>query len=242
MLLPETLAPPRRVSLLQMPTVLLVEDDVELARITQEYLVQHDFEVFIEARGDRAERRVRSLRPDIVILDIGLPGLDGFEVCRNLRTWFNGPILVLTARGDDTDQVVGLELGADDYVAKPAKPRVLLARLRSLLRRPARPNQSRIEVGDLVVDPSTREVTVGGRRVDFTTGEFDLLFILASRAGVVVSREDIMAAMRGIAYDGLDRSIDLRISRLRKKLGDATRPQRLIKSIRGVGYLLAPPT
>ncbi len=222
-----------------MQRVLLVEDDAELAQVTKEYLEQHDFEIDIEPRGDRAEARVRSLRPDAVILDIGLPGMNGFDICRNLRAWFRGAILVLTARGDTTDEVVGLELGADDYITKPAQPRVLLARLRALVRRPAWQNGAPIELGKLVIRPTTREVLLGDSVVDLTTGEFDLLFILASRAGAILSRDEIMAAMRGIAYDGLDRSIDLRISRLRKKLGDTSRPPRLIKSVRGVGYLLA---
>jgi len=179
-----------------------------------------------------------------------LPGLDGLSICKEVRPRYSGGILMLTARGEEVDEVVGLEVGADDYMAKPVKPRLLLARINTLLRRvppgEAVPDASelrddpgqRIALGDLIVDAGRRTVTMGDRLVDLTTAEFDLLWLLAQNAGRVLSRERIYAELRGIAYDGLDRSIDLRIARLRKKLGDDGKQPHLIKSIRGTGYLL----
>jgi DNA-binding response OmpR family regulator len=171
-------------------------------------------------------------------------------VCKQVRERYAGPILMLTALGDEVDEVVGLELGADDYVAKPASPRKLLARVRTLLRRAggatdagetgaATASERRIELGDLVVDESSRAVTLGGAPVELTTAEFDLLWLLARHAGEVLSRDRIYEELRGIAWDGLDRSIDLRVARLRRKLGDDARHPRRIKSVRGAGYLLA---
>lgn len=220
-------------------TVLLVEDDEALAQLVREYLEQHDLRVHVEPRGDQAEAAVQRLKPDALILDIGLPGEDGLSLCRRLRPRFAGPIIMLTARGDEVDEVVGLELGADDYIAKPVRPRVLLARLARLIRRGASATASGLlERGDLRIDSASRSVQLAGREIELTTAEFDLLYVLANNAGQVMSRDAIMEAVRGIAYDGLDRSIDLRISRLRKKLGNPG----WIKSVRGVGYLLAVPS
>ncbi len=223
--------------------VLLVEDDRELASMVAEYLLPHGFDVAIEGRGDRAADRIANEAPDVVILDVNLPGIDGFSVCRAVRPHFSGPILILTARGDEIDEVVGLEVGADDYMAKPVRPRALLARLRAHLRK-ALPGdvdapENRVAVGSLVVDAGRRMVELAGATIDLTTAEFDLLWLLAQSAGQVLSRGDIYQHIHGIKHDGLDRSIDLRVSRLRKKLGDdSINPQR-IKSVRGVGYLLS---
>jgi len=226
-------------------TLLLVEDDEALAEVMQEYLEKHDFKVEIEHRGDRAVTKIRTMLPDLVILDIMLPGKDGFTVCREIRPTYSGPVLMLTARDEDMDQVVGLELGADDYICKPVQPRLLLARIHAVLRR-FRPgnhdksaNRSRFEFGGLVINKSSREVIKNGLLVDLTTAEFDLLFLLANHAGKILSREDILQKIRGIDYDGIDRSIDLRISRLRKKLGDDPECPGLIKTVRGRGYLFA---
>jgi two-component system response regulator RstA len=237
---------------------LLVEDDERLAALVREYLVGHGFAVSVEGRGDTAPSRILLEQPDLVILDLMLPGQDGLEVCRQVRAQYRGGILMLTARGDEVDEVVGLELGADDYLPKPVRPRLLLARVNTLLRRlrssaaapssalasEARPFDEapqRVTVGPLTIDAAARGVWMAGAAVQLTTAEFDLLWLLATRAGEVLSREDIYQALRGIEYDGLDRSIDLRVARLRKKLGeDATEPM-LVKSIRGVGYLLARP-
>ncbi|MES9861213.1 MAG: response regulator [Candidatus Thiodiazotropha sp. LLP2] len=229
------------------PSVLLVEDDVQLAGLVQEYLQRYEFEVHLEHRGDSAIERVRILKPDILVLDLNLPGRDGLEICREIRTDFNGPIAMFTARDEDVDEVVGLELGADDYLTKPVEPRVLLARLRSLLRRyraitstPTDPMGDQLTFGGLHVDASARASTLNGQPIELSTGEFDLLWLLASTAGRVVDRDSALKTLRGFGYDGLDRSVDIGISRLRRKLNDnAHRPYR-IKTVRGRGYLFVP--
>ena len=223
--------------------VLLVEDDRELASMVADFLTPRGFVVAVEGRGDRAVERIRTELHDVIILDVNLPGLDGISVCRTVRSGFNGPILILTARGDEVDEVVGLEVGADDYLAKPVRPRILLARLRSQLRKRAMPDSdssgTRITIGALLIDAGRRAVEMNGQQVNLTSAEFELLWLLANNVGQVVSRGDIYRRIHGAAYDGLDRSIDLRISRLRKKLGDdPVNPQR-IKSVRSVGYLLS---
>lgn len=225
--------------------ILLVEDDRRLADLTAEYFRQNDLSVEIESRGDRAMARFRETRPRVVLLDLMLPGADGLTICRELRESFDGPILIFTARDSDIDQVIGLEAGADDYVPKPVDPMVLLARTRALLRRVNQHTVPRdlgddIVLGKLSISGSSHEVWLDGQRIDMTTQEFELLVLLASNAGVVLSRKDIFRSMRGIEYDGLDRSIDGRISKLRRKLGDsATSPAR-IKTVWGKGYLLVP--
>ncbi len=222
--------------------ILLVEDDAPLASMVADFLAPHGFDVAIEGRGDRAVARIINEQPDAVILDVNLPGLDGISVCRNVRNDFAGPILILTARGEEVDEVVGLEVGADDYMAKPVRPRALLARLRVHLRKTVpidpEPTERRIQVGALVIDASRRTLELAGQPIELTTAEFELLWLLAKQAGQVLSRVDIYQRIHGIQHDGFDRSIDLRISRLRKKLGDdPSNPQR-IKSVRGVGYIL----
>jgi len=223
--------------------LVLVEDDRDLARLIQERLEAEGFAVRHAADGDTALRLILETTPNLVILDLMLPGKDGFAVCREVRPAYKGPILILTARDDDLDQVLGLELGADDFVVKPVKPRVLLARIRALLRRAAPkvlPTRvSRLQLGDLRVDASRREVTKGKDQVELTTVEFDLLWFLAENAGRPVSRQEIYQAIYHYDYDGLDRSIDVYVSRLRQKLGDDPTTPRLLKTVRGVGYLLA---
>jgi DNA-binding response OmpR family regulator len=223
--------------------VLLVEDDPELASMVADFLTPHGFQVAVEPRGDHAARRIVVEQPDVVVLDVNLPGLDGFSVCRAVRNEFAGPILILTARGDEVDEVVGLEVGADDYMAKPVRPRVLLARLRAHLRK-ASPGDAdaaarRIQVGALIVDSGRRAAQYDGQPIVLTTAEFDLLWLLAEHAGQVLSRNNIYQRIHGIEHDGFDRSIDLRISRLRKKLGDDPNNPQRIKSVRGVGYILS---
>ncbi|MEM7317288.1 MAG: response regulator transcription factor [Planctomycetota bacterium] len=225
----------------QTQRILLVEDDTALAAMVSEFLNANEFSATVETRGDVAVNRSVEENPEAVVLDVGLPGLNGFDVCQAVRTKYSGVILMLTARGEEVDEVLGLEAGADDYMAKPVRPRVLLARLRTHLRRltPAEAASTPITVGSMVVDPSRRSVEIGGEAVDVTTAEFDLLKLLAENVGHTLSRNDIYQQIHGTKYDGLDRSIDLRISRLRKKLGDdPAKPQR-IKSVRGVGYMLA---
>ena len=221
--------------------ILLVEDDAPLASMVADFLSPHGFDVSIEGRGDTAVDRITKENPDAVLLDVNLPGLDGFSVCKAVRSGYRGAIIMLTARREEVDEVLGLEAGADDYMAKPVRPRALLARLRTHLRRaiPAEQTSGTIIVGSLLVDAGRRSVEIDGEAVDLTTAEFDLLILLAKHVGQPFSRNDIYQHIYGTKYDGLDRSIDLRVSRLRKKLGDdPAKPQR-IKSVRGVGYMLA---
>lgn len=226
------------------PKVLLVEDDVQLAGLVQEYLQRYEFEVHLEHRGDSAIERVRILKPDILVLDLNLPGCDGLQICREIRNDFNGPIAMFTARDEDVDEVVGLELGADDYLTKPVEPRVLLARLRSLLRRYRTLTSlttdavgGQLSFGELHIDARARAAYLSGQQIELSTGEFDLLWLLASSAGRVVDRDSALKTLRGFGYDGMDRSVDIGISRLRRKLNDnAHRPYR-IKTVRGRGYL-----
>ncbi len=223
--------------------VLIVEDDQRLAELTRDYLVSNGLQVSIEADGAQAAERIVNERPDLVVLDLMLPGEDGLSICRKVRDRYDGPILMLTARADDLDQVLGLETGADDYVCKPVRPRVLLARIRALLRRregvetPATTGNKRLQYGPLVVDSALREACLRGEGIELTGAEFDLLWLLTSNPGRIMSREQIFAELRGIEYDGQDRSIDVRISRIRPKIGDDPEHPRLIKTVRGKGYL-----
>ncbi len=224
--------------------ILIVEDDERLAELTREYLESNGLKVAIESDGGKAAARILREQPDLVVLDLMLPGEDGLSICRKVRPSYHGPILMLTARSDDMDQVLGLEMGADDYVCKPVRPRVLLARIRALLRRSegvSEPvpvdNQRRLEYGVLVIDSAMREAWLREQSIELTSAEFDLLWLLASNAGRILSREEIFTALRGIEYDGLDRSIDVRISRIRPKIGDDPMHPRLIKTVRSKGYL-----
>jgi len=223
--------------------ILIVEDDQRLAELTRDYLQSNGLTVSIEADGAQAAARILKEQPDLVILDLMLPGEDGLSICRKVRDRYEGPILMLTARADDLDQVLGLEIGADDYVCKPVRPRLLLARIRALLRRREAPTEvapaasKRVKYGPLVVDSALREAWLRGAGIELTGAEFDLLWLLASNPGRTLSREQIFAELRGIEYDGQDRSIDVRISRIRPKIGDDPEHPRLIKTVRGKGYL-----
>lgn len=199
------------------------------------------FFVSHEIRGDVAVGRIIEAQPDIVILDLMLPGLDGLEVCKQIQPQFNGAVLMLTAKDDDIDQILGLELGADDYVIKPVQPRVLLARIHVLLRRydlsdePIK-NQN-YQFGALQINQASRQAILADSEIDLTTNEFELLWFLAQNAGEIVSRDQILLAVRGIEYDGLDRWVDIRISRLRNKLDDDAEHPHKIKTVWGKGYL-----
>lgn len=226
--------------------ILIVEDDERLAALTKDYLESNGLKVSVEGDGSRAIERIKSEQPDLVVLDLMLPGEDGLAVCRIVRPYYKGPILMLTARTEDLDQVLGLEMGADDYVAKPVRPRVLLARIRALLRRVSDApedipeevsSSSRLTFGNLVVDSSMREAWLAGESIDLTSAEFDLLWLLSSNAGRVLTREEIFNQLRGIEYDGQDRSIDVRVSRIRPKVGDDPMNPKRIKTVRSKGYL-----
>jgi len=222
------------------PRVMIVEDDERLALLTRDYLVANGLDVSVVSNGNEAIRRIPAEEPDLVVLDLMLPGADGLTVCREVRKSFRNPILMLTARSDDMDQVLGLEMGADDYVPKPVKPRLLLARIRALLRRVEGEMEAvpqRLEFGHLVIDNGAREVLLDGESVEMTSAEYDLLWLLASNAGRVLSRELIFEKLRGIQYDGQDRSIDVRISRIRPKIGDDPDNPKRIKTVRSKGYL-----
>jgi two-component system phosphate regulon response regulator OmpR len=224
---------------------LLVEDDARLGSMVAEYLGRHEVDVTVVPDGERGLAALRRGRFDVVLLDVMLPGIDGLEVCRRIRAapeWRALPILMLTARGEDVDKIVGLELGADDYLAKPFNPRELLARVRAVLRRGAADApRARFSAGGLSVDFEGREVSLDGRRVVLTHHEFELLATLARAGGRVLSREQLMDALKGEEYEAFDRSIDVHVSKLRAKLEKDPRAPRYIKTVRGVGYALVRP-
>ena len=222
--------------------VLLVEDDLRLAELVRTYLQGNGFRVIVEHRGDNVLEHLQHELPDLVVLDLGLPGRDGFAVCKELRAASDLPILIVTARDNDIDHVVGLEIGADDYVVKPVEPRVLVARIHALLRRSraATPVEPRIlKFGELTLNASARSVVIGTTDVTLSSNEFGLLFFLACRAGEIQSRETLYLQLYKREYDGLDRTLDVRVSHLRKKLGEAGAPDR-IRTVWGHGYLFSP--
>ena len=220
--------------------VLCIDDDHRLFELLASYFEQNGVHVAHAADGLRGLAALEAGTFDAILLDIMMPGLDGLEVCKRIRAKSGIPILMLTAKGDETDRVVGLELGADDYIAKPFSPRELLARLRAVLRR-AKPESlgERIALGDITVDVPARGVKVAGAAIELTAIEFDILLALARRPGRVVPREALLEeAGRGDVTVG-ERTVDVHISHLRQKLGDDPRAPRLIKTVRGVGYVLA---
>ncbi len=220
--------------------ILLVEDDASLAEWVSDYLISHGYLVTHANRGDVAVELIKADEPDIVLLDIMLPEKDGFDVCREVRSFYRNPILMMTACTEEMDEILGLELGADDYLAKPIKPRVLLARIKALLRRNSddtEPNNNQRQFGEFSIDAESRTACLSGELVPVSSHEFTVLWYLAERAGEVVSRVDLVSAVRGIEYDGLDRSVDICVSRLRKKLNDNSDSPRRIKTVRGKGYL-----
>jgi two-component system OmpR family response regulator len=225
--------------------VLLVEDDARLAELVTEYLSGYEFAVELVSRGDQALARFQAFAPDVVVLDLMLPGLDGMVVCRQIRELSDVPILILTAREDSYDEVSGLEQGADDFVNKPVQPRVLLARLRALLRRtqPKTAPRSGQDGGELVfgalrIVGADRTVYWRDELCVLSNTEYKLLLVLAEAAGRVLSRDELLKKMRGIEFDGLDRSIDNCISKLRRKFDDAKSEK--IKTVWGEGYLFSP--
>jgi DNA-binding response OmpR family regulator len=220
--------------------ILLVEDDERLASLVAEYLAPHGFDVKVAPTAARGLAEAGRGGFAAVLLDVMLPDLDGFEVCRRLRAGSDLPILMLTARGDDTDRIVGLELGADDYLPKPFNPRELLARLRAVLRRRLDPPAREVlRFGRLEIDRGQRVVRVQGQDRPLTSYQFDLLVALAESAGRVLSREALMQRVRGGPADAFDRSIDVHVSRIRAAVEDDPRHPRRILTVRGVGYVFA---
>lgn len=233
-----------------MSKIVFIEDDPEVGALIAAYLGKHDIDVLLETRGDRAIAAILAGQPDLVLLDIMLPGKDGMSVCRDLRPQWPGPIVLLTSLDSDMNHILALEMGANDYILKTTPPAVLLARLRLHLRqrqdiqhpeKPAlrTPHQT-LHFGTLCIDALNRQVRLGDRNVVLSTADFDLLWELATHAGNIMDRDALLKNLRGVSYDGLDRSVDVAISRLRKKLDDsATEPYR-IKTVRNKGYLFAP--
>ncbi len=232
--------------------ILLIEDDERLAEVTAEYLRDQDAEVEIVPDGEAGLERALAEDHDIVLLDLMLPGLDGISVCKQLRAKSNIPVIMLTAKGDEVDRVVGLELGADDYLPKPFSPRELLARIRAVLRRhgaaPAADNSSIAEAHGLSIDRDRRVAELQGERVELTAYQFDLLWVLARNAGKVLERGDLNNRVRELRGDApvefdpsVDRSIDVHLSKIRAALGSAHETGKdLIETVRGVGYVLGP--
>lgn len=226
--------------------ILLIEDDVELAALTVEYLQSFDHRVSHETDGHQAVERILEEQPDLVLLDLMLPGKSGTDICREVRERFTNPIIMLTARSDQIDQIVGLELGADDYICKPVEPRLLVARINAVSRRISRHPASESEpppllrLGDIEIDSSTRAVTRNGSAISLSTQEYEMFYLLASNAGQILSREQIFHQVRGLEYDGVSRFVDITISRLRHKIGDDPHQPSRIKTVRNRGYLFAP--
>ncbi|KMT64897.1 response regulator [Catenovulum maritimum] len=224
--------------------IALVEDDQRLAQLISQFLRQNQFKVTVIDRGDQAIEFILGQKPDLVILDINLPYLDGFTICRSIRNVFASPILFLTAKDSDFDHVSGLEMGADDYIIKPIEPHVLLARIHNALRRgqpkiESQSNNHKLQFGKLSIEKHSRIVTYDGQDIELTSHEFELLWLLASHAGEVQSRDYIHKQMIGREYDGLDRSVDVRVSRLRKKLfDDINKPYRFV-TVWGKGYVFS---
>jgi DNA-binding response OmpR family regulator len=222
--------------------VLLVEDDARLAQLTARYLETHGVLVTIAPDGIEGQSEALRRQYDCIVLDLMLPGRDGITVARNLRERTDVPIVMVTARGEEADRVLGLEVGADDYITKPFSPRELLARIRATVRRvrgQVGPARQVIQVGALVIDPQRMTVTLDDKPVDLTAYEFQILRALATRPGHVLSREQLLDLAKGSADLSFDRSIDVHVSRLRAKLGDDSRNPKILKTVRGVGYLLA---
>jgi DNA-binding response OmpR family regulator len=220
--------------------VLLIDDDARLHELLARYLTQNGFTVAVAPDGRKGLAALEAGAFDAVLLDVMMPGMDGIEVVKRIRVKSKIPVLMLTAKGDETDRVVGLELGADDYIAKPFSPRELLARLRAVLRR-AKPEAEteQLAAGDIVIDVPGRSVVVAGRPAELTGIEFDILVALVRRAGRVVSRDALLEEAGRGDVSVSDRTVDVHISHLRQKLGDDPRSPKLIKTVRGVGYVLA---
>jgi len=221
-----------------MTKVLLIDDDRKHSELLQAYFKRFGINLSCAMDAEEGFKKISREDPDLLLLDIMLPGKDGFEICREIRKTSNMPIIMLTARGDVIDRVSGLELGADDYIGKPFEPRELVARVQATLRRAEQsgPSVGSLEFDGLSIDTETRSVAVDGKAVDLTSMEYELLLILARRNGRKLSRDDILSELRGIDAAILTRSVDIMISRLRQKLGDSVKPPRFIQTVWGRGY------
>jgi two-component system, OmpR family, alkaline phosphatase synthesis response regulator PhoP len=224
-----------------MTTVLVVEDEIEIARVVRDYLRNAGFEVIVVGDGGSAVASVRSAKPDLLVLDLGLPGRDGLDVAREIRRWSDTPIVMLTARGDETDRVVGLEIGADDYVVKPFSPKELVARVRAVLRRTrtAARGDEIVRAGEVEIDTAKMRVSVGGTQVDLTPTEFQLLATLAREPGRVFTRSQLLDAVHGVAIESYERAIDAHVKNIRRKIEPTPGSPRYIVTVHGVGYRFA---
>jgi len=224
-----------------MKTILVVEDEPAIARLVRDYLEQAGYDVVVTGDGNEAIRRARSTPPDLVVLDLGLPGRDGLDVTRELRRSSDVPIIVVTARGEETDRIVGLELGADDYVTKPFSPKELVARVRAVFRRSEARQETAetIRTADLEIDVPRMRVTIGDRPVDLTATEFQLLVALAREPGRVFTRGQLLDAVRGVAFESYERAIDAHIKNIRRKVEPIPGAPRYIQTVYGVGYRFA---
>jgi len=222
-----------------MTKILIVEDELKIARLVRDYLVEAGFEVITESDGPGAVAATRREKPDLIVLDLGLPRMDGYDVTRAIRRQSSTPIVMLTARSDETDRIIGLELGADDYVVKPFSPRELVARVRAVLRRSTgEVAPELIRAGDIVINLPNRSVTRNGDPIDLTTTEFELLVTMAGQPGRVFTRSQLLDALHGVTFESYERAVDSHIKNLRKKLEPDPKMHRYIKTVYGVGYKL----
>lgn len=219
--------------------ILIIDDDVELAEYIASFLTNNGYQVNAHHTGRGVAQEIEKAQPDLILLDLMLPEVDGLTVCKQIRDKFAGSIIMLTALSDDIDEVTGLELGADDYIAKPVKPRVLLAHIRAQLRRlNLNYEKSKHEIGEICINAMEQSVTVQGKCIFLTSAEFELFDILAQHRGQVMSRDILHKKIYGLEHDGVDRSIDIRVSRLRKKCSEGLNDKVIIKTVRSQGYLL----
>jgi DNA-binding response OmpR family regulator len=223
------------------PLVLIIDDDAKLTALLGTYLADFGMRTVAAASAADGFRALHAQRPDLVVLDVMLPGMSGFDVCRTIRRSDSVPIIMLTARGEVADRVVGLELGADDYLPKPFEPRELVARIQSVLRRPRAVERKVRRFGPLEVDLARRQAALDGAPIELTTNEFEALRLLTDRPGTVLDRDRILEALRGIEHEAFNRTVDVTVSRLRQKLGDDPRAPRFIRTVWGTGYVFIAP-
>jgi len=224
--------------------ILIIDDDVNFSKQLSEYLNSNGFDVAIEHNGSMAIQRIDDEKPDLIMLELNVPGENGLTICKLSRQLYTGPIMMLSHRADELDQVLGLDMGADEYLSKTVSNRLMLARAQALLRRHshedtevAADQQDRLKFGELTIDNTMREAWLGDETIELTSAEFDLLWLLSSHAGEILTREEIFHQLRGIESDGQDRSVDVRVSRIRPKVGDDPLHPRRIKTVRSKGYL-----